>query len=40
MPYSPSLVYLARFSSLLLQHLYKIGGLKSKLKQDLALEHQ
>lgn len=27
-------------SSLLPQYLYKISGLKSKLKQDLALEHQ
>lgn len=39
-PYSPGLVYLGKFFSLLLLHLYKIGGLRSKLNQDLALEHQ
>lgn len=37
--YSPSSLQLAIFSSLL-QHLYKIGRLKCKLKQYLALEHQ
>lgn len=39
-PYSPGLVYLGKFFSLLLLHLYKIGGLRSKPNQDLVLEHQ